>query len=72
MSRHRPGKSYSHRIRYQWGEYELSWTVDFYYPSSRLRFPRRVKRWTDYNGAERFAKKHGVDIPSPNDTEESK
>ena len=42
--------------------YRLSWTVDFHYPTSRLRHSRGYTRDTDKKGAERFAKKHGVSI----------
>lgn len=46
------------------GYFYLYWTVDHKYPSSRLRFPREHRRSTDREGAERFAKKHGLSMPS--------
>lgn len=58
--------SYSHRIRLIVpGHFRLSWTVDFKYPSSRLRFPRTFTRDTDEAGAKRFAKRHECPLPSP-------
>lgn len=44
------------------GCYRISWLVDFYYPTSRLRYPRRMKRDTDEEGARRFCKKHGLEF----------
>jgi hypothetical protein len=42
-----------------WG-YEISWTVDFHYADSCLRYPRTFRRTTDAKGADRFCKKHGL------------
>jgi len=42
------------------GDYEISWVIDFYYPDSRLRFPRTIRRITDVKGAKRFCKKHNL------------
>ena len=58
MSRHNSASSYGHHVRrigFDW--YRLGWTVDFYYPSSRLRHPRSFSRDTDEKGAERFVKR---------------
>jgi len=44
------------------GIYRLYWTVDYYYPDSRLRYPRTFTRDTDQKGAERFCKKHGIPL----------
>jgi hypothetical protein len=63
MGRYTGGNSYDHWIRRDGGEYTIGWTVDFYYPSSRLRFPRGFKRWTDEAGAKRFARKWGLNMP---------
>lgn len=58
--------AYGHAIRYIGPDhYRLSWTVDYYYPDSRLRFPRTTRRDTDADGAARFAKKWGVTVPEP-------
>lgn len=55
--------SYGHRVRkIAHDHYRLSWTVDFKYPSSRLRHSRGYVRDTDEKGAERFAKKWNVEI----------
>ena len=40
--------------------YAISWTVDYYYPDSRLRFPRRISRITDEAGVRRFCGKHNL------------
>lgn len=40
--------------------YEICWTVDFFYASSRLRFPRRFRRDTNNKGSRIFCKKHGI------------
>lgn len=64
MSRHRSSGSYNHgiqRIGRDW--FRLGWTVDRYYPDSRLRFPRGACRDTDYAGAVRFAKRWGLAAP---------
>ena len=65
MSKHHgASKSRSHRIiKGSWGLWWISWTVDYYYKSSQLRWPRRFRKDTDYTGAVRFAKKHGLLIP---------
>ena len=56
--------SYGHGIRRVGPDhYRLFWTVDFKYPSSRLRFPRVFTRDTDKRGAERFAKRWKRDMP---------
>lgn len=64
MSRHRSAPAYGHRIRHIGGDtFRIYWTVDFYYPTSRLRHPRTFGRETTRSGAERFAKKHGLPLP---------
>jgi hypothetical protein len=64
MSRHRTAKSVGHRVKLVGPDhYRLSWVVDFYYPSSTLRYPRMFHRDTDYAGAVRFAKRWRIDAP---------
>jgi hypothetical protein len=41
----------------------MSWTVDFYYADSRLRYPRRFERDTDEAGARRFCKRWNTPFP---------
>jgi hypothetical protein len=65
MSRHNNPSSRGHRVKFvpDWGGYYfLSWTVDRYYPGSRLRHPSSHTRETDRKGAERFAKKWKIEI----------
>lgn len=58
--------SYGHRARrIAEDHYRVSWTVDFHYPTSRLRFPRVFARDTDRAGAERFAKRWKIVIKEP-------
>lgn len=67
MSRHSSSSAYDfrcHTVGGFSGCYRISWVVDFYYPTSRLRFPRRMKRDTDEAGARKFCKKHGIDFPA--------
>lgn len=66
MSRYRPASAYNHFIR-QWGndDYQIGWTVDYYYPTSRLRHPRSFRRNTDLAGAKRFAKRWKLAEPKP-------
>lgn len=64
MGRHRPSGSYGHAIVMVEADcYRLSWTVDRYYPDSRLRHPRRATRHADLAGAQRFAKRWGLTVP---------
>lgn len=57
---------YAHRIRHLGGGvFELAWTWDKKYRTSRLRFPTTIRRVTEREGAERFAKKWGVPLPEP-------
>lgn len=64
MSRYNSAQSYGHRIRKEpWG-YRISWTIDFYYASSRLRHPRTFSRDVEEDGAKRFCKKWGIDMPN--------
>ena len=56
--------SYGHVIqRIGSDHYRLYWTVDFKYPSSRLRFPRVFSRDTDESGARKYANKWGAKFP---------
>jgi hypothetical protein len=72
MSRHRPAGSYRHGVqRFGNDHYRIYWTVDRYYPTSRLRHPRLFQRDTDEAGAQRFAKRWGVEFP-PNPIMENK
>lgn len=65
MSRHRTSKATGPAVkRIGSDHYRMSWTVDYYYQSSRLRFPRRFSRDTDYAGAVRFAKKWKLTPPT--------
>lgn len=70
MSRNRSGKAYGHIISARSDYYRLHWTVDFYYAGSRQRHPRRFSRDTDEAGALRFAKRHGLALPTPPPHEE--
>jgi len=64
MGRHRSSGSYGHRVsKVGPDHYRLQWTVDRYYAGSRLRHPRVDWRDTDKAGAERFAKRWGVEVP---------
>ena len=64
MSRHRSSGSRGHAISaFGPDDYRLYWTVDRYYKGSRLRHPVGYRRDTDFNGAMRFAKRHGVTLP---------
>lgn len=64
MSRHRSSSSTGHRcIRTPYGDFEISWTVDFYYPGSRLRYPRRFRRLTNERGARRFCTRWRIALP---------
>lgn len=64
MSKYSGASSYNHRVKaYRDGSFEIFWTVDFHYPSSRLRHPRGFSKWTDEAGAKRFCKKWGLEMP---------
>jgi hypothetical protein len=66
VSRYGGGGAYGHAIVLMsaaHGEYRLYWTVDRYYPDSRLRFPRQCVRDTNRKGAEKFAKRWGCKMP---------
>lgn len=61
MSRHHTTSSQSHHIRkIGYDHFRLSWVVDRYYPSSRLRHPTSYSRDTDAAGAKRFATRWGI------------
>lgn len=65
MSRHSSSGSTHHRIqRERSDEYVISWTVDFYYPGTRGRFPRTFRRDTNEAGARRFAKRWKIAMPT--------
>lgn len=56
--------SYSHKIVYERpDEYVLIWRTDHKSGGSRLRWPRVHQRDTNKKGAERFAKKWGIQMP---------
>lgn len=64
MSRFSSAGSYGHAIQRLGNDhFRLSWVVDRYYPTSRLRHPRVCTRDTDEAGARRFAKRWGVPLP---------
>lgn len=64
MSRYKRATSYGHAIeRIGVDHYRLSWTIDRYYPDSRLRRPQRATRDTDEAGAQRFCKRWDIDMP---------
>lgn len=68
MSRYTSEGSYKHschKIKYS-DAYEITWTVDFYYSGSRLRFPRRFGRITNKRGAKIFCKKHNIPFEDMN------
>lgn len=52
------------KLQIAYDHFRLSWTVDFYYPDSRLRHPRSFSRDTDERGAKRFAHRWGLEIAS--------
>lgn len=61
MSRHSSTPAYGQRItKVSYDHYRLSWVVDRYYASSRLRHPTAYRRDTDKEGAKRFAAKWGL------------
>lgn len=62
MSRHNPGGGYGHAT-WKIGPdlWLISWKWDRYYASSRIRYPQTITRATDSSGAERFAKRHGLE-----------
>lgn len=65
MGRYSTNSSYGHRIEStRWGGFRLYWTVDRYYVGSRQRFPTGYSRDAEYEGAVRFAKRHGLPIPA--------
>lgn len=47
----------------RWGDYTISWTVDYRYDSKRIRYPRRFSRDTDEAGAKRFCKRWNIPMP---------
>ena len=69
MGRYSSASSYGHSIRALSGMdcFEIVWTVDHHYRSSRLRHPRQSRRITDEAGARRFCKKWDIAMPKPKD-----
>ncbi len=69
MSRYSGGSSTHHiqNLGKHWG-YRISWTFDTHIQGSRLRWPRTLSRDTDRAGAERFAKKWGIEMPEESTT----
>lgn len=68
MSRFNSSGSRSHHIqRIGVDHYRMTWAVDFYYKSSRLRWPRTFHRDTDLRGALRFARRWDLKLPSGTD-----
>ena len=68
MSRYQSSGAYGfkcHRFHDPYGDYEISWVIDFHYSDSRLRYPRRFTRVTDEAGARRFCKKHNLIFKEP-------
>lgn len=64
MSRYRPAPAYDFAIRpFFGGDFEISWTYDRYYTGSRLRHPQSRSRITNRKGAERFCRKHDLEMP---------
>jgi hypothetical protein len=63
MGRFSSSGSRGHRCRRDGDGFVISWTVDFYYASSRLCHPRSFRRYTDERGARRFCKRHGIPFP---------
>lgn len=61
MGRHSPGKAYGQWCKKLTWSYQIGWTVDFYYASSRLRHPRSFVRNTERANAKRFCKKYNLD-----------
>jgi len=58
VSRYRSSGSYGHKaLGMGHGDWKLMWVVDYYYPDSRLRYPRSFSRYTDEEGAKRFRRK---------------
>lgn len=45
-------------------EYRLSWSFDTRIAGSRQRWPRTIARYSNEDGALRFAKKWGLTIPT--------
>ena len=71
MTRYHTQRSYNHdcEIDFDFGGYWLTWTVDYYYADSRLRYPRQFRRDTDEAGARRFCKRWGIEFPETQDAQ---
>jgi hypothetical protein len=64
MGRYDSNGSYGHSCKkWLYDLYEMSWTVDYYYPDSRLRYPRTFRRITGKFGAKKFCKKWDLIFP---------
>jgi hypothetical protein len=63
------GGGYGHNIAPMPGFYRLSWKYDVKH--GRIRYPRIMSRDTDRAGAERFAKKWGLRVPTSAPTEKT-
>jgi hypothetical protein len=71
MSRFNSSGSKGHRIvRLSADLFRIYWSVDRYYPGSRLRHPTGYSRDTDLAGAKRFAKKWSVPMPAGSEVDE--
>jgi hypothetical protein len=66
VSRYGVSKANGQRVQFLSHDcYRISWWVDRYYPTSRLRHPVGQVRITDEAGAKRFCKKWGLEMPEP-------
>lgn len=71
MGRFSSNESYNQYCRYHsgfGGWWEIGWTFDRYYRSSRLRHPQTMSKATDEAGARRFCKKWGIKFPESETT----
>jgi hypothetical protein len=65
MGRFSGGGSYGQTIHLEFEDsYRIAWTVDYHYPESRLRYPRRFSLVTNKAGARRFARRWGLTVPT--------
>lgn len=55
---------HSHKcVSFQNGSYRISWAVDFYVHSGRIRSPKVYMRITDEKNAKRFCRKWKLKMP---------
>lgn len=67
MGRYEPSRSRSHHCECLGrDEYFISWEYDRYYTGSRLRFPTRIRRYTNEKGARKFCKRWKIEFPEQN------